>query len=199
LRGGGWRAGACFESIIPIVSGNITGAVGAGGSGGSNTGGNGSNGGDTTFIYNGTTITAGFGFGGAGMTVGASDVANAFELSAPGQGGSLSAIPTGSIGADGGDGHAGIAFGPFEPVATKSALGGHGGASFHGGSAQGGRVVGTAAGSNGTNGKATGSGGSGGARIATAASTGATGGAGQAGCLLIEEWSGPVPTLATIS
>lgn len=197
--GSGGGAGAYFDIAIAIVSGNITGAIGAGGTAGSSTGGTGGTGGDTTLTYNGTTYTAGGAAGGDGMTIGAADTQNAFEVSEGGQGGTVGSLPTGSIGGDGGDGSHGLAYGPFELAATKAAIGGTGGSSFFGGGGKGGIVRATIASANGEPGRAPGSGGGGGARIAESATTGATGGTGEPGCMMVEEWAGPVPTQATIS
>lgn len=200
--GGGGGAGAFFDIILPVSSGNITGAVGAGGAGGDTSGSSGSAGGDTTVTYDGTTYTAGGGSGGTGIPdgSGAHDTVQFVAISAQGPGGTLSALPTGSLGSDGGDGFPGMMYALSEALADHAAAGGNGGASYYGGSGRGGSIAAASAGVAGTAGKAPGSGGGGAARVASGSgTTGAAGGAGESGTLMVEEWRGVPPDLGTIS
>lgn len=199
--GAGGGAGGYCEQIFTIVSGNITGAVGAGGGGGSAAGGDGSDGGNSTVIYNGTTVTATGGKGGAGMAAGAG-AGGSSEKAAASKGGDGGSDGSG-FGHNGGDGGNGFAYG-IGPTQTRNAgVGGHGAASFYGQGGNGGVTTWSDNTTSDTGGAGQGSGSGGGGACrkvdATATATGAVGGAGAAGSVVIEEFTGPVPGSAAIS
>lgn len=69
--GAGGNSGAYAVKTFTGISGTYAYAIGSAGTGGSNSGGNGGQGGNTTFTGPGAvTVTAGGGYGGAGMTYG---------------------------------------------------------------------------------------------------------------------------------
>jgi len=196
--GGGGEAGET-ELWVAIVSGNITGSIGAGGTAGTNTGGNGGAGGTTSLVYNGQTSTPPSGFGGIGTAVGAGAAATNAKATSGGLGGTSFTTAASFIfrrELSGAAGQNGFMWGNAATEANAAASGGNGGGG--GGGGQGGIAVNAAATGNGQNGR-NGCGGGGGARIATGAATGAIGGTGGDGWMVVEFYSGPVPTLSNIT